>query len=202
MTQAGDRDRKGSGGVMGRRAVFLDRDGVINELRVRDWVTRWEEFRFLPGVKDGIAALKKAGFLVIIVTNQSCVTRGLISEEGLADIHRRMLEELGEGMVDGLYCCPHQDEDECGCRKPEPGMLVRAADDFGIDCGNSYMVGDSGRDMAAAAAAGVRRILVEGKAPGPVPDDPDIGVVKDLGGAVELILAGAGEGTETGTCAG
>ena len=93
MTEAGE---------MGRRAVFLDRDGVINKLLVGDWVKRWEDFRFLPGIKGAIAALKKAGFLVIIVTNQSCVARGLVSEEELAEIHRRMLGELGEGAVDGL----------------------------------------------------------------------------------------------------
>jgi D-glycero-D-manno-heptose 1,7-bisphosphate phosphatase len=181
----------------GRRAVFLDRDGVINA-DSRDYVKGWTEFRFLPGSLDAMVRLARAGLPVLVVTNQSALARGLLSPDGLADIHRRMAEAVRRagGRIDGIYFCPHHPDDGCACRKPLPGLVERAAAEHGVDPARSWLVGDSERDIRCGEAAGVgTRILVrtgngrrdEAAAAGRVRR-----VVEDLAEAVDWILSDSG----------
>ena len=142
-----------------KRAVFLDRDGVINRRAGKEaYVTRWEDFQFLPGVAEGIVALNRAGWSVIVVSNQRCVGRGLLSIEELEAIHRRMRTELlvAGAKVDGIYYCPHEKEPACDCRKPAPGMLLTAANEHQVDLRSSWMIGDSETDVEAGKRAGCR----------------------------------------------
>ena len=145
------------------RAVFLDRDGVINQKpREGDYVKSWEEFEFLPGVSKAIARLKRRGFRVIVVTNQRGISLGKLLEEELRAIHARMRAELEEGgaTLDAIYSCPHG-RNSCQCRKPEVGMFLEARRDFpDIDFSRSFVVGDSAADMEAAARLGSTKVLV------------------------------------------
>lgn len=141
------------------RAVFLDRDGVINRKADEgEYITRWEEFHFLPGVAEGIALLNKAGWSVIVISNQRCVAKGLLTIEELESIHRRMREELlaAGARLAGIYYCPHEKEPVCNCRKPAPGMLLKAARDHRIDLQVSWMIGDSETDVEAGKRAGCK----------------------------------------------
>src|SRR5215472_15185309 len=113
-----------------RRAAFLDRDGTLNRKLPDDqYVTRWEQIQFLPGVANAIALLNRAGFLVIVVSNQRCIAKGLIRENELEAIHRRMCGEmvLQGATISDVYYCPHDNQPPCSCRKPAPGMLLDAA---------------------------------------------------------------------------
>ena len=148
------------------KAAFLDRDGVINEKAPDgEYVTRWEDFRLLPGAMEGIAQLNRAGFCVIIVTNQRCVAKGLLTEEELGILHRRMTHELalGGATIDALYYCPHELDSACSCRKPEPGMLLEAARSRNLDLAASWMIGDSQRDIQAGKNAGCRTAWLSDK---------------------------------------
>jgi D-glycero-D-manno-heptose 1,7-bisphosphate phosphatase len=140
-----------------RRAAFLDRDGVINR-RPPDgqYVTRWEEMQFLPGVAEAITLLIRARFCVIVVSNQRCVAKGLITAHDLDLIHQRMCGELAAAgaIIDGVYYCPHESQPPCGCRKPAPGMLLAAARARQIDLISSWMIGDSDTDVDAGKSAG------------------------------------------------
>jgi histidinol-phosphate phosphatase family protein len=151
-----------------KRAVFLDRDGVINRgAGEGNYITRWEDFEFLPGAAQAIASLAQAGWAVIVVSNQRGVAKGLLSIAELETIHQRMLGELakaGAGL-DGIYYCPHEIEPACECRKPAPGMLLRAAREHQIDIAASWMVGDSETDMEAGRRAGCRTLRITGGAP-------------------------------------
>jgi D-glycero-D-manno-heptose 1,7-bisphosphate phosphatase len=141
------------------RAVFLDRDGVINRKPPEgQYVTRWEDFHILPGVVEGVALLNRAGFCVIVVTNQRCIAKGLMTVAELEKIHQRMSEILARGgaTIDGIYYCPHELEPSCNCRKPAPGMLLDAAHSRGIELPASWMIGDSDIDMEAGKNAGCR----------------------------------------------
>jgi len=152
-----------------RRAVFLDRDGTI----VRDvgYLKRTEDVCLLPGAPEALKSLKEAGFLLLVVTNQSAVARGWLTEPALLEIQReveRRLKAEGAGL-DGFYYCPHLPEGtveqyarKCDCRKPQPGMLLRAARDWNVDPERSYVVGDSGRDVEAGRRAGCSTILIGG----------------------------------------
>jgi D-glycero-D-manno-heptose 1,7-bisphosphate phosphatase len=144
--------------------VFLDRDGTINvKAPEGDYVKSWEEFELLPGAVEAVRALRDAGLRVVIVTNQRGIALGRMTEDDLAEIHSRMLEQLGP--VDAVYHCPH-DEGECDCRKPLPGMLVRAAEEVpGVDLARSVTIGDSESDMEAGRAAGTRTLLIGRDAP-------------------------------------
>lgn len=146
----------------GRRAVFLDRDGVINA-DAPDYIKGWAEFHFLPGSLEALVTLHQAGLPVVIVTNQSALARGLISPPVLSDLHDRMVNAIREagGEVAGIYFCPHHPDDGCRCRKPRPGLVAQAAAEHGIDPARSFLVGDSVRDIQCAESAGVgTRILV------------------------------------------
>jgi D-glycero-D-manno-heptose 1,7-bisphosphate phosphatase len=181
----------------GRRAVFLDRDGTVNQ--EREYLHRIEEFEFIPGVPAALARLREAGFLLVVVTNQSGVARGYYDLAAVDRLHRHVDGELAQSgaAVDGWYCCPHHpsvgggEGDSCSCRKPLPGMIMQAADELGIDRAASYMVGDKLIDVEAALAAGCTPILVrtgygsdeEGRLP------QGVAVVDDLPAAAALIIA-------------
>ena len=152
---------------MSRPAVFLDRDGTLTH--EADWVTSKERLDLVPSAAEAVAALSRAGFAVVLATNQSAVARGLITEAGLAEIHAHLAAELARGgaRLDGVYWCPHHPTEgtppyrrECECRKPRPGMLLAAARDLDLDLARSFVVGDAERDLAAGAAVGAQGVLV------------------------------------------
>lgn len=144
-----------------QRAVFIDRDGVICRNR-KDHVKSWEEFVFLPGARDALVRLSRSDFLVIVITNQAIINRGIVSVEVVEDIHRRMVQEVeaAGGRIDRVLYCPHRPDENCGCRKPQPGMLLQAAQEMGIDLAQSWLIGDAWSDMVAARRAGCRRYMV------------------------------------------
>ena len=144
-----------------RTAVFVDRDGVINRER-RDYVRQWGEFRFLPGAVETLVALARAGLDVFIVTNQSAIHRGLVSLDDVRRLHQHMVATIHRagGRVRGVYVCPHTPDEECACRKPQPGLLLRAATEHGLDLARCYLIGDKVSDMEAGQAAGCRCMLV------------------------------------------
>jgi len=142
-------------------AVFLDRDGVINRKAVEgEYITNSDEMELLPGVAEGIASLNRAEFCVIVITNQRCVAKGLISEADLQELHRRMCLVLARdgAVIDAIYYCPHDLEPQCQCRKPAPGMLLEAAKSRSIDLGSSWLIGDSDSDIEAGKRAGCKTI--------------------------------------------
>ncbi|HUR54035.1 MAG TPA: D-glycero-beta-D-manno-heptose 1,7-bisphosphate 7-phosphatase [Gemmataceae bacterium] len=150
-----------------RPAVFLDRDGVIIE--DSHFVASAQEVRMIPGAADAIAALNAAGWVVVVVTNQSGVARGFFGEDTVEAVHAHIVEKLAErgARVDAFHYCPHHPDGEvevfradCDCRKPKPGMLRRAAEALGIDLSKSWMVGDRPTDLQAGAAVGCRTVLV------------------------------------------
>lgn len=145
------------------KAAFLDRDGVINQSGPDGgYITRWEDFLILPGVPEAIALLNQAKFLVIVVTNQRCVAKGLLSTAGLEDIHNKMTSQLAaEGArIDAVYYCPHGSDQSCSCRKPAPGMLLTAAKEHHLDLTNSWMIGDTDSDMEAGRRAGCKTLKI------------------------------------------
>ncbi len=151
-----------------RRAVFLDRDGVL----VHDdgFILCEDQIRVMDGVPQALCAMKEAGFALVIVTNQAAVARGLLREEELVQINAAIadrIEVAGGPRLDAFYYCPHHPKADldgyrvdCQCRKPRPGMLRRAAEELGLDLKNSFLVGDRQSDIAAGAAAGCRALLV------------------------------------------
>ncbi|MEZ4485279.1 MAG: D-glycero-beta-D-manno-heptose 1,7-bisphosphate 7-phosphatase [Syntrophotaleaceae bacterium] len=151
----------------GKPAVFLDRDGTINV--EKNYLHRIEDFEFIPGVPDAIRQLNQAGYLVLVVTNQSGVARGYVSLAEVDALHRHMVQCLAEygARIDGFYVCPHHPtagqgalRRDCSCRKGQPGLLLQAADAHGVDLGRSYMIGDKAADMEAGLQAGCSPLLV------------------------------------------
>ena len=144
------------------RAVFLDRDGVINRNR-DDYVKDVDEMEILPGVPKAINLLNTVNFKVVIISNQSAVSRGLITIEKLLEIHEFLKKELlqNNAKIDGIYFCPHRPDDSCECRKPKPTLILKAAKDLGINLSESYMIGDRESDKIAAEKAGVKFIPIE-----------------------------------------
>jgi histidinol-phosphate phosphatase family protein len=139
-----------------RRCVFLDRDGVINcKAAPDDYIKTVEEFRLIPQIVDWIRLFNALDFLVIVVTNQRGIARGLMSDADVREIHERMREELlsGGARIDDVYYCPHE-ENSCECRKPKPGLILAAAAKWDIDVSRSVLIGDSERDRELAAHCG------------------------------------------------
>lgn len=152
---------------MKNRAVFLDRDGTIN-VDV-GYPNNSSQIKIYPSSFEALRKINAAGFLVVIVTNQSGVGRGLLTEDNLEDIHQDMMAEFASGniRIDGIYYCPHYDLSDiprygqnCSCRKPKPGLGFKAADDLGIDLANSYMIGDKVEDILFGQNIGARPVLV------------------------------------------
>ena len=168
-----------------RRAVLLDRDGVITRRR-DDYVKAWDEVEVLPGAAEAVARLCAAGYRVGVVTNQSAVGRGLMSMDTLDGIHRGLDAVVGAagGAIDVFLVCPHRPDDGCDCRKPRPGLLLRAGLRLGVDLASTALVGDQPSDIAAALAAGCRPILVGADAGA----SHGCAVATDLAAAVDLIL--------------
>jgi D-glycero-D-manno-heptose 1,7-bisphosphate phosphatase len=171
------------------RAAFLDRDGVINrKARKGEYITRWEEVQFLPGVVEAIISLRQTGFRVIVITNQRCVAKCQITIPELEVLHERMADELAKegAIIDAIYYCPHEMQPRCRCRKPAPGMLMDAAHDREIDLQKSWMIGDSDIDIEAGKNAGcmTARIVEAGET---VNSSPDI-TAGSLQAAVENII--------------
>lgn len=158
-----------------RSAVFLDRDGTI--ARYRAYCRRPQDFDLLPGSGDAIRSLNRAGFVVIVMTNQSAIGRGMMTRETLAVIHQKMHRELGKygARIDAVYFCPHHPDDGCGCRKPQIGMLTQAAQEWALSLKRSYVIGDRHLDVQTGQAAGSTSILVRS---GHVPE-PASGIVPD-----------------------
>ena len=140
-------------------ALFLDRDGVLIE--DKGYVFRPEDVVWLAGAGDALRLAHQAGYQVVIVSNQSGVARGLYTEADVETLHRWMNEQL-EGAIDAFYYCPHGPDSTCDCRKPKPGLLLRAIEEMDLDPARSLAVGDKLRDVEAAQAAGVRGILFPG----------------------------------------
>jgi D-glycero-D-manno-heptose 1,7-bisphosphate phosphatase len=143
------------------RAIFIDRDGVLNRER-SDYVKTPEELEMLPGIYEPLKEIRERGFRIVVVTNQSVVGRGLTTHEELGRIHAKLRYELAKHGcdVDAIYYCPHRPEEGCDCRKPKPGLIIKAAGDLGIDRASSWMIGDKEIDLEAARRAGCRGIRV------------------------------------------
>ena len=150
-----------------QKAIFLDRDGTINQYV--GFLTKPEQFELIPGVTDAIRQINQSGYLAIVVTNQPVIARGDCTWDDLNLIHRKMETELGKtgAFVDGIYICPHHPDKgyegerpeykkRCNCRKPEPGLILRAAQDFNIDLSQSLMIGDSDHDVEAGLQVGLK----------------------------------------------
>ena len=144
-----------------RKAVFLDRDGVINR-NLNKYVLSIESVQIIPRSLQAIANLVKSEYAVVIVTNQSAIGRGLITEEIAQNINSFILEKIqsANGIIDGIYLCPHHPKTHCVCRKPNPGMLIQAAAELNLDLENSWLVGDAITDIQASIAANVKPIMV------------------------------------------
>ncbi|HEY5715762.1 MAG TPA: D-glycero-beta-D-manno-heptose 1,7-bisphosphate 7-phosphatase [Psychromonas sp.] len=147
----------------GKRAVFLDRDGVLNV--DNGYVSNSDDFQFIDGVIDACRALKEKGYLLVVITNQSGIARGYFSEEQFHNLTEWMDWSLADRGVDldGIYYCPHHAENglgeykvDCDCRKPKPGMLINAIEDLNIDPSQSILVGDKVSDIQAGLAAGIK----------------------------------------------
>ena len=146
-----------------RPAVLLDRDGVLNERPPQaEYVRTWSEWEWIPGARDALRLLKEAGYSVIIVSNQSGIARGKMTEAAVDEIHKRVTADVLDagGQIDRIYYCPHGWDEGCECRKPKPGMLFKAQRDFSLDLSRTYFVGDDDRDHQAADAAGCRWAMV------------------------------------------
>ena len=145
-----------------RSAIFLDRDGVLIRTYVREGVPHppqcMDEVEILPGVPEALGMLAANGFTLLVVTNQPDVARGTQQRAVVEEINAALLRHLP---LDGLYTCYHDTTDRCACRKPKPGLLLKAAAEHQIDLKSSFMIGDRGSDIAAGAAAGCRTILIK-----------------------------------------
>lgn len=155
-----------------QRAIFLDRDGTIN--KYVGFLRKTEEFQLTDDAAEAIKLINASGYLAVVVTNQPVIARGEVTWEGLEEIHNKMETELGKqgAYIDGLYFCPHHPHKgykgevselkfDCDCRKPKPGLLVKAANDLNISLENSYMIGDSDSDVKAGVAAGCKTVKIE-----------------------------------------
>jgi D-glycero-D-manno-heptose 1,7-bisphosphate phosphatase len=143
-------------------AVFLDRDGVVNEAVITGSTARAPlelgSFVLLPGIEEAVGRIRRAGYVVVVVTNQPDIARGSVDAAVVDAMHERLRADLA---LDAVYCCPHDNADACDCRKPAPGMLLRAAADLDLDLTRSWLIGDRWVDLAAGIAAGVEPVLLE-----------------------------------------
>jgi len=172
-----------------RPAIFLDRDGVINRNAVHNGrpysPDTLDEFVILPGVPQAIETLRRAGYLIVVATNQPDVGAGRQSREVVEAMHAVLRRELA---VDDIEVCYHVDSDQCACRKPKPGMLLHASEKHGIALSRSFMVGDRWRDVEAGRSAGCRTVFVDhGYQNEPPPIRPDF-VVRSLPEAASVML--------------
>ncbi len=176
-------------GVDKIKAVFLDRDGVINQSVVREGKpyppANWQELLILPGVPSALSRLQEAGYRLVVVTNQPDVARGKQEQAVVEDIHANLLTHLP---LDEIKVCFHDDSDQCECRKPKPGMLLTAAQEARIDMAQSFMVGDRWKDIEAGHRAGCTTIFIDYQYAEVEPNQPDVSV-GSLAEAADWILA-------------
>jgi D-glycero-D-manno-heptose 1,7-bisphosphate phosphatase len=181
-----------------RAAVFLDRDGVVDEAIVRDGrplpPTTVGEVVIPDGVHEACRRLSDAGALLVLVTNQPDVARGVTTRQAVDAINAHLANELG---LDAVYVCPHDDRHNCACRKPAPGLILDAADDWGVDLARSLMVGDRWRDIEAGRRAGVTTVWMRSDYSEPPPVAPDH-VVDRLLDVVPLVTASVTDGEASG----
>jgi D-glycero-D-manno-heptose 1,7-bisphosphate phosphatase len=178
--------------------IFLDRDGVMNYDSV-NYIKSWQEYKFLPGSLGAMAALSRAGYTLILITNQSIIGRGMVPVAVLEDMHQRLKQAVATagGRIFDIFYCPHHPDDHCDCRKPEPGLIFQAKEKHGIDLLSTVMIGDNAKDVACGRNAGCgATILVrtgcgrQAEAELSEKKIPPSAVVDDLGGAAQLILSG------------
>jgi len=147
-----------------RKAIILDRDGIINKIVIRNGKAssprKLGEFKFLPNIKKYLESFREMGFLNIVFTNQPDISRGLLKREELRKMHKFISEILP---IDEIKFCPHDDNDNCSCRKPKPGLILEAAKKWSIDLKKSYVIGDGWKDMAAGKRAGCKTFLMRRK---------------------------------------
>lgn len=149
---------------MSRRCVFMDRDGVINErAALHEYIRDWREFRCLPNIADWIRIFNVLDFLVIVVTNQRGIARGMMTRDAVDEIHHRMIAGFAarRARIDDVFVCPHE-EGSCDCRKPKPGLVLQAQAKWNIELGASLLIGDSDEDEALAFTCGMRFLRVHG----------------------------------------
>lgn len=144
------------------KAVFIDRDGVINKYLDNDYVKSWHDFAFLPKAREAMKLLANAGWEVIVITNQAGIGKGVMTKKTVEAINARMTAEIEAhgGRIKATYYCPHRSDENCECRKPRPGMLLRAAREHKIDLTDCYLIGDAITDIQAGKAVGCRTVLV------------------------------------------
>lgn len=165
------------------RAVFLDRDGVLNKIILNQGKPfsprRIEDLIIVPDVKENLTRLKNIDYILIVITNQPEIARGLLKQEELDKMNDYIFDALP---IDDLYYCPHDDPDNCACRKPKPGMLYEAASKWRIDFNQSFFIGDTKKDMLAAGSVGCASILIDASYNHGIKSDVR---VKDFSGAVD-----------------
>lgn len=174
-------------------AIFLDRDGTLNVERA-DYVKSVDEFQLLPGALAALVRLASYAVPVIVITNQSAIGRGIVDRTTIDALHRQFAGQVraAGGRIDAFYLCPHHPDADCGCRKPQPGLLLAAAADFRVDLAAAVFIGDSIGDLGAARAAGCQPVMVRtGRQRSQLDrlaaNDPSMILVDDLGAAVEWI---------------
>jgi|TARA_B100000959_G_scaffold140580_1_gene147669 D-glycero-D-manno-heptose 1,7-bisphosphate phosphatase len=169
------------------KAVFLDRDGVINKAFVKNGLPfsppSFSELKILPGVKESVKLLSKMNFVSLIVTNQPDVSRGKIEKNTVIKMNDYLKDEI---KLDDIFVCYHDDHDHCKCRKPKPGLLFDASKKWSIDFKNSYLVGDRWRDIEAGNSAGCKTIFIDYNYNEKKPRNPDF-ITDSLLNAVHLI---------------
>src|SRR3990167_3445614 len=145
---------------MSQKAIFLDRDGTLIEHI--PYLTDPNKVTLLPGVGEAIRRAREQGFLAILITNQSAIARGLLTERQLHKLHKRLCQLLNreKADLDGIFFCPHHPVDNCSCRKPKPGMILNAAQSHKVNIQNSFMIGHEWKDVEAGQSAGCRTILM------------------------------------------
>jgi D-glycero-D-manno-heptose 1,7-bisphosphate phosphatase len=189
------RRRKGGEAMSNQlqRYVLLDRDGVINRRIAGGYVTSWEQFEFLPRALEGLRLLAEQGYAALVISNQACVGKKLLTTAQLESITQRFLTEvaLAGGNIKQVYYCVHLPQDNCDCRKPRPGSIRRAELDYAFLPQGTYFVGDSPEDMQAAASAGCPAILVRRDAflESPAARETRYGVASNLYEAATMIVA-------------
>lgn len=170
------------------RAVFLDRDGVINQSEVKNGrpyaPTNLSGLKILPGVLDGLHRLRQANFLLIVITNQPDVAKGITSKETVEEIHHALMTQLP---LDDIFACYHDDAYGCACRKPQPGAIFAAAKKHQIDLSKSYMLGDRWKDVAAGQQAGCKTLFIDYQYDEKQPNHVDFRV-QSLSEAAHIIL--------------
>lgn len=181
-----------------QNVIFLDRDGVIN-YDSSNYIKSWKEYDFLPGSREAIAELTRAGYILILITNQSIIGRKMVPLAVLDDIHQRMGQAVAAagGRIFDIFYCPHRPDDDCDCRKPEPGMIFQAKEKHGIDLPHTIMIGDNVKDVRCGQNAGCGATILVRTGCGRKAEQElahkrisPTSVTDDLGSAANLLLSG------------